>query len=102
MALRAKGGLWLAGRRLVKPRSLAYSGLPSKREVQNSEFLPVIPAKAGIHRLGCVDISSQPYESTNEVEEAEVPMCQLVESGEDVSVVLDLADEALHKMTLSV
>ena len=54
------------------------------------------------HRLGRVDISSQPYESTNEMEEAEVPMCQLVESGEDVSVVFDLADEALHTMTLSV
>ena len=53
-------------------------------------------------RLGCVDISSQPYESINEMEEAEVPMRQLVESREDVSVVLDLADEALHKMTLSV
>ena len=52
--------------------------------------------------LGCVDISSQPYESTNEMEEAEVPMRQLVESGEDMSVVFDLADEALHKMTLSV
>ena len=36
------------------------------------------------------------------MEEAEVPMCQLVESGEDMSVVFDLADEALHKMTLSV
>ena len=36
------------------------------------------------------------------MEEAGVSMCQLVESGEDVSVVLDLADEALHKMTLSV
>ena len=36
------------------------------------------------------------------MEEAEVPMCQLVESGEDMSVVFDLADEALHEMTLSV
>ena len=36
------------------------------------------------------------------MEEAEVPMSELVESGEDVSVVVDLADEALHKMTLSV
>ena len=36
------------------------------------------------------------------MEEAEVPMSELVESGEDVSVVLDLADEALHRMTLSV
>ena len=36
------------------------------------------------------------------MKEAEVPIRQLVESGEDVSVVFDLADEALHKMTLSV
>ena len=36
------------------------------------------------------------------MEEAEVPMSELVESGEDVSVVFDLADETLHEMTLSV
>ena len=36
------------------------------------------------------------------MEEAEVPMRQLVESEEDVPVVFDLTDEALHKMALSV
>ena len=41
--------------------------------------------------LGSVDISIQPYESADKVEESEEPICQLVESGEDVAVVLDLA-----------
>ena len=36
------------------------------------------------------------------MEESEVPICQLVETGEDVAVVLDLAYEALDKMPLSV
>ena len=35
------------------------------------------------------------------MEEAEVPMCQLVESGEDMSVVFDLADEALQLKSYS-
>jgi hypothetical protein len=36
------------------------------------------------------------------MEETEVPVRQLVEPGEDATVVLDLADETLDKMTLSV
>ena len=36
------------------------------------------------------------------MEESEVPICQLVESGEDVAVVLELAYEALDEMPLSV
>jgi hypothetical protein len=36
------------------------------------------------------------------MEEPEVATGQLFESGEDAAVVLDLADEALHQVTLSV
>jgi hypothetical protein len=36
------------------------------------------------------------------MEEAQIAPVELVESGEDATVVLDLADETLHKMTLSV
>ena len=36
------------------------------------------------------------------MKEAEVPVCQLVETGEDASEVLDLADETLNEVTLSV
>ena len=36
------------------------------------------------------------------MQESEVSTCQLVEPGEDVTVVLDLADETLDEMTLSV
>ena len=52
--------------------------------------------------LGCVDISSQPYEGTDEMEESEVSVRQLVEPGEDATEMLDLADEAFDQMTLSV
>ena len=36
------------------------------------------------------------------MEESEVSVRQLVEPGEDATVVLDLADETLDEMTLSV
>ena len=36
------------------------------------------------------------------MEEAQVALIQLVKSGEDTAVILDLADETLHEMTLSV
>ena len=36
------------------------------------------------------------------MEESEVPARQFVESGEDAAEVLDLTDETLDKMTLSV
>ena len=36
------------------------------------------------------------------MQESEVSVRQLVEPGEDATVVLDLADETLDKMTLSV
>lgn len=36
------------------------------------------------------------------MEEAKVARVQLLKSGEDTAVVLDLADEALHQMALSV
>lgn len=36
------------------------------------------------------------------MEEAEITASQLFESGEDTTVVLDLANETLHQMTLSV
>ena len=36
------------------------------------------------------------------MEEAQIAPIQLLKSGEDATVVLDLADETLHQMTLSV
>ena len=36
------------------------------------------------------------------MEETEVSVCQLVKPGEDATVVLDLADETLDEMMLSV
>ena len=36
------------------------------------------------------------------MEEAQIAPIQLLKSGEDTAVVLDLADETLHQMTLSV
>jgi hypothetical protein len=36
------------------------------------------------------------------MEEAQTAPIQLLESGEDATIVLDLADEALHKTMLSV
>lgn len=60
-----------------------------------SEILPA-------PRLGCVDISPQPHEGTDEMEEPEVPVGQLIESGEDAAEVFDLADEALNQVALPV
>ena len=71
---------------------LSYSRIASRHHSQvagalDSTKLP--PFAQGLLSLGSVDISSWPYESADKVEESEVPICQLVESGEDAAVVLD-------------
>ena len=48
------------------------------------------------HVLGCVDILSQPDESTGELEESQVSSVQFVKPGEYPAKVLYLVDEALH------
>ena len=53
-------------------------------------------------RLGSVDISSHPDESTDEMEESEVPVGQLVEPGEEATEMLDLADEAFNEVAFPV
>lgn len=52
--------------------------------------------------LGCVDISTQPDKSADEMKEGKVSARQLVETGEDAPELLDLADEALHQMSFLV
>ena len=52
--------------------------------------------------LGSVDISSHPDESTDEMEESEVPVSQLVEPGEEATEMLDLADEAFNEVAFPV
>ncbi len=59
------------------------------------------PANAQ-ERLGSVDISSHPDESTDEMEESEVPVGQLVEPGEEATEMLDLADEAFNEVAFPV
>ena len=96
---------FLLHRGRLSPATLAYQPAPSNRSVKTSLILLVyrsVDIYLSHIRLGCVDISSQPYESADEVEEAEVYASQLVETGEDAPVVLDLADEALNEVTLSV
>ena len=46
--------------------------------------------------LGSVDVSSHPDESTDEMEESEISVSQLVEPGEEATEMLDLADEAFN------
>ncbi len=52
--------------------------------------------------LGSVDILFQPDESADEAQEAHEAPGELVKPREDPTVVLDLVDEALHQVTLSV
>ena len=63
---------------------------------------PMIWVSTWVRGLGSVDISLQPHESADEMEEPEVPAGQLVESGEETTEVLDLADEAFNEMALPV
>ena len=53
-------------------------------------------------RLGCVDILPQPDERASELKESEVSSVQFVKPGEYPAKVLDLVDEALDQMALSV
>ena len=46
--------------------------------------------------------STQPDERTNETQEAEISLGELVESRENAPVMLDLVDQAFHQMTLFV
>ena len=52
--------------------------------------------------VGSVDISSHPDESTDEMEESEVPVGQLIEPGEEVTEMLDLADEAFNEVAFPI
>ncbi len=47
-------------------------------------------------------LSFDPYERGNETQKAQISLRELVESREDVSIVLDPVNEALHKVALSV
>ncbi len=69
--------------------------------IQHSSPDPPLLGKLRIE-LGSVDISSHPDESTDEMEESEVPVGQLVEPGEEATEMLDLADEAFNEVAFPV
>ena len=49
----------------------------------------------GILGLGSADSSTQPDESVDETQKAKISFGQLLKSGQDTTIVLDFADEAL-------
>ena len=52
--------------------------------------------------LGCADVSSQPDERAHEIEQAKLASAQLVKPGENGPAMLDIANQTLVKVTLSV
>lgn len=52
--------------------------------------------------LGRVDISFEPYKSANKAQKAQVALGKFLKAREDSTIMLNLANEALHKVTLSV
>ena len=53
-------------------------------------------------RLGSVDISSQQYASSGDVDEGEISSGEFVEAGEDASEVLEIAEHDLDFVALFV
>lgn len=65
-----------------------------KREELKSKLMP--KAEVAIDKmLGSVDISAQPDQGTDELDEAEITVCQFVKAGEHAPKMLDLADKTL-------
>ena len=55
-----------------------------------------------LRQLGSVDISPQPNERTDKVDEAEIGAIQLVEAGEDAAKLLEFVDATFHEMAFAV
>lgn len=53
-------------------------------------------------KLGSVDISAQPDERTDEVDEPQIGAIQLVKAGEDAAKVLEFVDAAFDEVALAV
>ncbi len=96
---------------LMVPHHGAYEGPGSGEAPETSplryarehvECPAVTAACRWLLNLGSVDISSHPDESTDEMEESEVPVGQLVEPGEEATEMLDLADEAFNEVAFPV
>jgi hypothetical protein len=64
---------------------------------RNCQRLEILNAQ-----LGSVDISAQPDERTNELDESQVGAVQFVEAGKDAAKMLELVEAAFDEMPLAI